>query len=169
MTSLGSTIHLTVRPTHSISFNRRDTKWLFLQSHRPTTAIRAIDFCCAANWTKYFPYTLLFSYHFRHVTKCHFMHKKFGKEVNHLDDTAKHVWLLYYWDQRVSSATCHCHVSSADASHYHQWYKASRTIRYILWLLRVLLLGILLGNKYSNVFGVSTCLHILESPFDKRV
>jgi len=34
------------------------------------------------------------------------MHKKFDKEVNHLDDTAEHVWLLYYWDQRVSSATC---------------------------------------------------------------
>jgi len=28
-----------------------------------------------------------------------------------------------------------CQVSSADASRYHQWYKASRTIRYILWSL----------------------------------
>jgi len=34
------------------------------------------------------------------------MHNNLLKEVNHLDDTAEHVWLLYYWDQRASSATC---------------------------------------------------------------
>jgi len=80
------------------------------------------------------------------------MHRKFGKEVNHSDDTAEHVWLLHYWDQRVSSATCQ--LSSAGVSHYHQWYKASRRAKYIIWLSRFLLLGILLGNKCSTVFGI---------------
>jgi len=53
-----------------------------------------------------------------------------------------------------------CQVSSADASHYHQWYKASRKIGYILWPLRVLLLGILLGSIWRfhvfTYFGIPT-------------